>query len=228
MEINRCLIIDTETNGLEDDAVIIEVGAILYSVTNQCSLQEFSSLLPAESNDAEKINRISVAALAEVEEMSTFFAREMLTNMSMCADAYIAHNAEFDSRLIAASALGLPDRPWLCTMSDFKWPLATREQGSLVNLALDHGIGVASAHRALTDCRLIASLFDRMEDLQGMFEIAMRPKGLFQAMVPFERKDEAKAAGFKWDGAARTWTRTMAVEDAERLPFMVRRLDKAA
>lgn len=42
--INRALIIDTETNGLEDTAQIIEVGAILYSVTNQCSLIEFATL----------------------------------------------------------------------------------------------------------------------------------------------------------------------------------------
>jgi|SRR6185503_16202375 len=146
--------------------------------------------------------------------------------MSKSADVFVAHNAEFDSKRIFGQPdfLPLASLPWLCTMSDFKWPLATREQGSLINIALDHGIGVASAHRALTDCRLIAALFDRMADLHSMFQVAMRPKGFFQAIVPFERKDEAKAAGFKWNGADKTWTRQMAIEDASQLKFPVRQL----
>lgn len=227
MEIQRALIIDTETTSLDDDAKVIEVGAILYSVTNQCSLQELATLLPAESNEAEAINRIKPAALREIAFTGSAATAEMLLrNMASAADVYVAHNAEFDSKRV--SSFLLPDLPWLCTMADFKWPLATREQGSLINLALDHGIGVASAHRALTDCRLIAALFDRMDDLPAMFEVAMRPKGLFQALVPFERKDEAKAAGFKWDGTTKRWTRMLALEDVTSLPFTVRRLDQAA
>jgi len=65
-EVHRCLILDTETSGLEDDAPVIEVGAILYSVDNQCSLQELSTLLPAPENGAEQINRIKSAALNEI------------------------------------------------------------------------------------------------------------------------------------------------------------------
>lgn len=227
MDIQRCLILDTETTSLEESAQIIEIGAVLYSVSNQCVLQEFATLLPAESNEAEKINRIKVSALVEMEEMTTFFAKEMLKNMCMCADVYVAHNAEFDSKQLAKSDLDLPDRPWVCTMADFKWPLASREQGSVINLALDHGIGVASAHRALTDCRLIASLFDRMEGLQSMFQLAMRPKGLFQALVSFDDREKAKQSGFKWQPETKQWTRTLALEDAAKLTFKTRRLDAA-
>lgn len=229
--INRCLIIDTETSGLEDSSLVIEVGAILYSVTNQCVLQEMATLLPGEGkNDAEHVNRIKPAALQEIHELGDTTALENLYRMSKHADAYIAHNAEFDSKRVYGSPGFMPmaSLPWLCTMADFKWPLATREQGSLINLALDHGIGVASAHRALTDCRLIASLFDRMENLQEMFAVAMRPKGIYQAMVSYDDLEKAKMAGFKWDGAAKTWTRRMAVEDAERLEFRTKRLDQAA
>jgi DNA polymerase-3 subunit epsilon len=228
--ISRALIIDTETNGLEDTAQVIEVGAILYSVENQCSLQEMSTLFPAVKNEAEPINRIKVAALDEImSTRSVSFAMELLFVMSKSADVYVAHNSEFDSKKLFGDTRFLPlaSLPWVCTMSDFKWPLAAKEQGSLINIALDHGIGVASAHRALTDCRLIAALFDRMADLQEMFAVAMRPKGMFQALVPFDRKDEAKAAGFKWNGADKTWTRRMAIEDASALGFQVRRIEVA-
>jgi DNA polymerase III subunit epsilon len=226
-EVHRCLILDTETSGLEDNAPVIEVGAILYSVDSQCSLQEMSTLLPATENTAESINRIKTSALDEIAlTRSVSPAMELLFAMSKSADVYVAHNADFDSKRIFGNTdiLPLASLPWVCTMSDFKWPLATREQGSLINIALDHGIGVASAHRALTDCRLIAALFDRMVDLLAMFQVAMRAKGLFQALVPFERKDEAKAAGFKWNGSDKTWTRQMAIEDAAALGFPVRQI----
>jgi len=226
--IERCLIIDVETTGIEESAQIIEIGAILYSVTNQCTLQEVATLFPALTNGAESVNRIKLGALAEMNEVRTVsFAQEMLFAMSKSADCYVAHNAEFDSVRVFGDTRFLPmaSLPWLCTMSDFKWPLASREGLSLINLALEYGIGVSSAHRALTDCRLIAALFDRMEDLRHMFAVATRPKGIFQALVPFERKEEAKAAGFTWNGTDRTWTRQMALEDATALGFPIRRLD---
>jgi DNA polymerase III epsilon subunit-like protein len=88
---------------------------------------------------------------------------------------------------------------WLCTLVDFTFPQQTRQGENLVHLALNHGIAVSSAHRALTDCQLIAALFDRMDDLEGMINKADRPKALYKAQVPFEKKYLAKAAGFKWN-----------------------------
>lgn len=138
------------------------------------------------------------------------------------AGAIVAHNADFDRQWF-------PDlgKPWLCTMSDFKWPLATKDGGSLIHLALDHGIGVSSAHRALTDCQLIAALFDRMDDLPGMFAQAMRPKAVFRALVSYDDRELAKQAGFKWDGVTKQWTRRMAIEDAALLPFPTAKLADA-
>jgi len=230
MSVSRALIIDTETNGLEDTAEVIEVGAILYSVENQCALQEMSTLLPAVKNEAEPINRIKVAALDEIMlTRSVSFAMELLFVMSKAADVYVAHNSEFDSKKVFSDTRFLPlaSLPWVCTMSDFKWPLAAREQGSLINIALDHGIGVASAHRALTDCRLIAALFDCMADLQEMFAVAMRPKGMFQALVSYDEREMAKQAGFRWHPESKQWKRSMAIADAQILPFRVSQIEKS-
>lgn len=228
--VKRALIIDTETNGLDDTAQVIEVGAILYSVENQCTLQEVSTLLPALKNEAEPINRIKTPALEEIlSTRSVSFAQELLFAMSKAADVYVAHNAEFDSKLMFGDTRFLPlaSLPWVCTMSDFKWPLAVREQSSLINLALDHGIGVASAHRALTDCRLIAALLDRMADLESMFAVAMRPKALFVGLQPFDDNQLAKDAGFKWDRLVpKKWSRMMAIEDATALSFPVKRVEQ--
>jgi DNA polymerase III subunit epsilon len=230
MVIRRALILDTETDGLEESSRVIEVGAVLYDVENQSTLQEVSTLLAGDENEAEKINRIKPQCLKKMSEVGSAFALELLFAMSKAADVYVAHNADFDRARVFGKPdfLPLANAPWVDSM-DFPWPQATREQSSLVNLALDHGIGVASAHRALTDCRLIAELFNRATDLQAMFQHAMRPKVLVVGCQPFEQNDLARTAGFKWDRhVPRRWSRYIAEDDIDSLPFRVARVDQAA
>lgn len=214
--IETALIVDVETNGLDPQTCdVIEIGLILYSVRLQTVLSQQSRLFWSGENGAYDVNRIPVEAL-QIQDPNVSPCDWFLDRVRS-ANVVVAHNAEFDSQWLPD-----PGVPWLCTMTDFKWPRASRESGSLVNLALDHGIGVASAHRALTDCQLIAALFDRMDDLPGMFAHAMRPARVWQAVVPFERKDLAKDAGFKWHPDAKVWLRRMADDDVASLPFQVR------
>jgi len=212
--IRRCLIVDTETTGLDPakDAVI-EIGCILYSVEHQTSLVSFSSLIPnVTENPCENINRIPSAALAAMGAI--YYAP--FSPMIDAADVLVAHNADFDQSFLRDE---WRSKPWACTRFDFAWPRQMRDGESLATLVLAHGIGVMSAHRALTDCQLIAALFDRMTDLPAMFARAMRPKGTFVAMVSYDDREKAKAAGFQWEAATKRWFRRMAIEDAAALPF---------
>ncbi len=232
--VERVLIIDTETTDLEvDKGQVIEIGAILYSVKHQTIIQQASTLLPAVSNPAERINRIPVAPLVEMTVETAQQGLWMITKMAQMAEFVIAHNAEFDKKwfgksrfadMVLPTLLDSQGKPlrWVCTYSDFEFPLANRPGESLVNLALAHGIGVYANHRALTDCQLIASLFDVMEDLQGMFAQATREKGRYIALVSFGDKDLAKQAGFRWHPETKTWERTMAQADILNLPFDVK------
>lgn len=221
--ISRILIVDSETTGTEDSSDLIEIGMVLYSVENRCSLQELSMLIPSTSeNAAEKINRIPGAALDEMSAQKELCEAGTVLGQAMAeaADAYAAHYAEFDQKFLGF----LPDKPWICTMSDCEWPKASRQGMSLVSLALEYGIGVSSAHRALTDCRLIAALFDRSDDLPQILSRAMRPKARFQALVSYDDRKLAHERGFRWDAAQKIWWRSMAIEDAELLPFRVTRI----
>lgn len=232
-EIERCLIVDVETTGFDDPTEhVIELGIVLYSVKQQSTLLEFSTLLPGIMNRAEKINRIKSEALMEMAELVKadgslqMAAAAIIAGALRAAQVVVSYNQEFDSRFFDATHYIDTPKPWRCLMSDFKWPQANREQGSLIHLALDHGIGVANAHRALADCRLIAALLDRMTDLPAMFRHAMRPKALFVSLAPFDEKDIVKRHGFKFkqDGHTKEWTRTMAVQDAMNLPFKVKQV----
>lgn len=217
----NCLIIDTETTGLNPDQDrVIEIGAILYSIELQTSLASMSVLAPGGDNPCEHINRIPAAALARQNPCVEGAAMSLLTEMIADADCFVAHNAAFDESFLKWDQL-----PWVCTKSDFSWPGHEHVDGkSLVAIALDHGIGVSTAHRVLADCQLIAALFDRCSDLPAMFTRAMRPKATFIAKVSYDDRQLAKDAGFTWNPGPKTWTRTMAIEDAALLPFNVQQL----
>jgi len=225
------LIIDTETSGLDpQNSCVIELGAILYSVDHQTSLHHISTLICASENPAERINRIPATALITLSSRIQSYALQTFWEMVQQADYAVAHNAEFDAQWFGLGCLpvltrdGFPLR-WLCTATDFTWPNQNRPGESLVNLALAHGIGVGSAHRALTDCQLIASLFDRMEDLPGMIAQALNPRAVYKALVSYGDRQLAKDAGFKWNQLVpNAWARKMTEDELVGLPFQVQKV----
>lgn len=224
----KLLIIDTETTGLDVERHrTIEVAAILYSVPHRTTLFQLSTLLNANDNAAEHINRIPPAVLPEICQQTQQHFIDLLQHLAHSANYAIAHNAAFDKQWfdghhlpILSTSAGKP-LEWLCTLEDFSFPYQTRPRENLVSLALNHGIGVSSAHRALTDCSLIAALFDRMENLEAMIEAAKIPKFLFKAQVSYRDKDLAKAAYFQWNPDRKEWTRRMVEADTKDLPFSV-------
>lgn len=225
------LIIDTETSGL-DPAVdkVVELAAILYSVDYQTILHQMSSICEAQSNDAERINRIPVDALRTVSPTLEDHSIALFNAMAREAHYVVAHNADFDKQwFVGAAGAALVNGEtqqllrWLCTMSDFTWPLQNKQGESLVSLALAHGIGVASAHRALADCQMIAALFDRVskEELRSMLHEALLPRFLYKANVSYDNKQLAKDAGFKWQSDKKQWVRKLTEAQAASLDFSV-------
>lgn len=217
-------LVDVETNGLyAATSHVLEIGVVLWSVTHGVVIAAWSDLVQHDSNDAESTNRIPVPALADGTPFDVALAR--LRHFVGRADIIVAHNAEFDESFLP----GL-DRQWLCSEYDFAWPCAPAGQ-SLINLALAHGVAVTHAHRALTDVLLLSRLFERVRemghDIPAMIAHASRPKAKFQAMVSYADKDLAKERGFRWDPSARRWTRRMAIEDAEKLPFSTKIIESS-
>ena len=58
--IEKILILDTETTGLDENKdEIIEIGCILFHVTSKSVLSQVSFLFPVSTNEAEHVNGIS-------------------------------------------------------------------------------------------------------------------------------------------------------------------------
>lgn len=192
--IENILIVDTETTGLSPDkgSKLIEVAAVLFNLEHKAILQTFSTLLPCNENPVEHINNISVGStqakyafrnktqeeiLSESwknpGEATTILYDEPITfgdifiAMNDKADACIAHNAEFDKKFLATQPWGhhLLSNKWICTKANFTWPVPlTRFRQQDICQAM--GVEYTNAHRALSDCLLLAQCFQKVDDLQ--------------------------------------------------------------
>lgn len=228
------LIIDLETTGLDPKHHRpIELGAIFYSVKHHCTLHQLSTLFPVDQNPAQAVNRIAVdASFAALEQCETLIA--VFKKWLVQADYVVAHNAAFDKQWFGQRFLPAITKPWLCTYEDFIWPENPRPT-NLVATALNHGVGVSHAHRALTDCQLIAALFDRVEyhrpgQLEALVKQAIarstEPRVYVIAEVSKQDKDLAKNRGFRWNQyIEHKWVKKLRQSDFEReqpnYPFKV-------
>jgi len=221
-------ILDTETTGLDpaQGAKCIEVGCIVYSIRHRAMVEAFSSLIHSDGNDAEHVNHIPVGLLRQSSGMDAEYVWGETGVRAGGCEAVLAHNADFDRQWVPDT---FPDKvPWIDTCGDVTWPLEQRPGSSLVSLCLDHGIGVVDPHRALGDCFMLARLMTRVaelgHDVSELLARGLRPKATFEAKIPYEDRDIAKDAGFRWEKDKKRWIRKMAIDDAAKLPFRVVRL----
>jgi DNA polymerase-3 subunit epsilon len=230
--VKRVLLYDTETTGTEEDAVPIEVAVAEYDLEHAAIVRTFSTLIWTDAgNPAEPINRIPGALLARASIAPWAWA--LVDEFAVDVDAIIAHGADFDRRFVPAGHV-LREKPWICSLEDLAWPRSEKtpegfvKGESLVKLALAHDLGVSHAHRAAVDVDLLGRLLTRVREigtpLLPFLARGLRPKARFQALVSFERKDEAKVRGFTWEPETRRWVKSMAIDDVGLLPFKVARI----
>lgn len=164
----RLAIVDLETSSLRpEDGQILEAAGVLFDVAHAEVIEARSLVVHAVSNPCEKINGLSPALLRSIPEAKPdgrpivsrtaweHPALEMLEQMAQRADCFVAHSAKFEMRWLPRDLV--ESRPWVCTQYACEWPRG-RYGSRLTTLALDHGVAVTGAHRALDDCMLIVRI----------------------------------------------------------------------
>ncbi len=207
----RVLIVDTESTGLGDGAEVIEIAAVLYDCAARSFVSAWSEVIRTETpNAAMDINHIpDGVGVMERDEAETYLA-----GMADQADHIVAHNADYDREVLPV----LAERSWVCSYRDIQWPKS--KPRNLAELCLRHGCPMARAHRAIDDCLGIVSLLDRVGESHDLVElinnaVARRdePQVTVRAMVDYDNREEAKGAGFKWEGGTRRWLKTVRVSE---------------
>jgi len=171
-------VIDTETTGIDENAELVEIGAVILYRDDKgdlirapkSDLVKPSCSIPAT---ASAIHHITDAMVEDAPSANDVFQNYVY-------DFYIAHNAKFDLRFL--EHLG---GTWICTLKCAyeKW----HDAPSYSNQALSYWLdlprppeGSGHPHRALYDCYTTAEIFLRLLDegmtVRQMIEISSRPR----------------------------------------------------
>jgi DNA polymerase-3 subunit epsilon len=229
----RVIILDTETTGVTENDWIVEIAVILYDLLAATPVITYSTLIKCETNAAARVNGISDSLLQSVPDDQKATLKTMLTYLVREADAVIAHQAGFDKGFVLRDldGFGFDGLPWICSMRHIDWPKYSKSK-SLVNMALAHGVPIISAHRALTDCDILARMLTRTHELghslPDLMKVALEPRILVQAMVSYDNRQIAKDADFEWDHNPKfpkKWLKEVRESEISSFPFSVARMD---
>lgn len=218
------LVQDTETTGVDRDKdYTTEFAAALYSTEHKAILWMGSTLLPAPAEAVMQTTQFTGIGPEEVQLLAAMDAgsnvvcatMSMANRLAKVVKAQIAHNADFDKPFIhrTYAALGLeePKTPWVCTVEDIAWPRKSPST-KLAHVALDHGIVATGWHRAYNDVILLCAMLGAVPDIDKQIDIALGPRAIFIAIVPYEKRDLAKLAGFRWDPAKKRWWKRLPLD----------------
>lgn len=223
--------LDFETTGLDTEKChVIEVGAALWDTERRAPIAlicELVSLpegtrLPSEIEELTGIREEDLVAFGRSES----FVFKRLLDLVFHAEYVVAQNGtDFDELIfdrVAAQHAHESDRalsrPWIDLSVDVPYPerITTRK---LTHLCAEHGFLNPFSHRAVFDVLSMLKVLDAYP-IDQIIDLAKSPTLRTQALVSYEDREKAKARGYRWDGATKTWTKNikechLAREEAE-------------
>jgi len=152
---------DTETNGLDAEAGIISIALAAFSVEGKC-IGIWKSFVKQSSVGRTDIHGITLEMLESAPTFGEIY-REFLDRTY--GRIVIAHNAEFDNRMIAQeiARIGAPLPSWKlgCTLK-LSRRLLRSPSYKLLNCRQAVGLGGYNAHDAADDAVACGELFHEL------------------------------------------------------------------
>lgn len=232
--------LDFETDSVDPESCqVLEVGAALWDVERHRAVRQADFLIqPARIITPEQWAEVTpVHGLTqELVDLYGILDQEALCIVNdyfLEAEAVVAHNGTLYDKLVHAAwclryGRKKPETLWIDTRLDVPEPMT----GPLITQCAKKGFLNPFPHQALSDVLSMLRLLDGY-DLPAVVARARIPNIHVEALVPFDRKDEAKDRGYFWNGyklknPTKQWLKMIKECDLEKeqgeAPFKVRQV----
>jgi DNA polymerase-3 subunit epsilon len=209
--------LDTETNGLDQNADVIELGMVRFSYSRDGYVLRVLDVF-------DQLQAPNAPIPPEVERL-TGITNAMVAGHAIDADAVVAfidgaalvvaHNARFDRPLCERSWSPFRQMNWACSMSEIPWRAHGYDSAQLGRLLAQQGLFHAG-HRAEDDCRALLHMLATPFGAEGRPAFAALLENarattirLYAVGAPFEAKDALRSRAYRWSdgsgGARRAW-----------------------
>ncbi|QBR00484.1 exonuclease domain-containing protein [Paraburkholderia pallida] len=184
-------IVDTETTGLGPNDEPISLGIALFEVDLPKGglVRELDTYYGLREPSVQiGAGALAVHGITAEQVAGKQFDGSRVTALLERADILIAHNAEFDFRMLAHIIPQVRSKPWRCSYRQIWWSDHLPVPNRKLDTICEHlGIERPNPHNALDDCRaLAAALFTRTGKTarsRTFFGVALS-KGDFPLVVP--------------------------------------------
>jgi DNA polymerase III subunit epsilon len=231
--------LDFETSGVNpEECRAIEAGLCLWDVERRRAVKQIDFFIkpdiiisPEDWAEVTPVHGIT-QELIDLYGVMDQEALVEINNYALQAEAVVAHNGTLFDKLLHEAwnrryGFQQPPAGWIDTRLDVKEPLV----GKLICIAAQKGFLNPFPHQALSDVNTMLRILDE-EDLAAVVARSRIPNIYIEALVSFDRKDEAKDRGYFWNGykpvkPTKQWLKMIKECDFEKeaaeAPFRIRR-----
>lgn len=238
----RVLFFDFETTGIDTSSDrITEAAYVLYDYTHGRVIQASSIIMhddtyPTISAEVQKLTGIKPAMFFmnkdAILHMSPSTGLTQVLRMFEFAEFACAHNgADYDLPILKNEVvrnnigLGLPQINLIDTMTDLPVEYGSKK---LQYIAAELGIVNPMAHSALYDVLTLLQVVLK-HNITEVLELSRSPNIRVKACTPYDHRDKASKAGYRWNPDAKIWEKKIKIikleEERKKLaPFAVEQI----
>lgn len=217
--------IDTETTGLDASKdKIIELSLIQFTYDDAGNIYDIGPIysgfedpkipIPEEAGSVNKITDDMVKGES--------FDDDIVTKMINDSDLIIAHNSDFDRRLMDRRFPSSQDSHWGCSLRDVDWKSQNVNSKTLSGLMHHYGY-FFEGHRSEIDVRAMIHVLAEGQDetfsplKEVIAESKKRSYEVWAYGAPFDAKDSLKEYGFTWhpgdNGNNKAWHKKVSYDE---------------
>lgn len=222
----KILGLDFETTGLSAETdVVTEVGLVLYDTETKQPVRITGFLVATDRAITEEITRLTgiTKPMLDAYGVNSRKALESILQTAKNIGFFLAHNGnDFDRPFLEAwckrEDLPMPTQPWIDTKVDL--PSEAYEKGANLFVMAAHAGFLFDGHRAVNDVIATFKIVSKY-DIDTIAKRALTPNVHVRAVVSYDDRLLAKAAGFHWKPERKRWEMAVKADEVEALKARV-------